>query len=285
VIRDFIESWPLFWTTYTVGWAVAALLSLLGVVVVARDQVFLGAALSQVSTLGVACAMWIVAAMGEHAPAWMEGNRFLTWTATLVSVGAALVTTRSGGPGRESREAVTGWLFLLGAAGAVVVVMHNAKGEAEILRLYSSSSVLGAVAIDLWTFAALAIAAAVMLALWWRPILLWVMDPATAAASGVRTGLLQVALAAGLGVAIGLSIRVSGLIYTFGCLVLPALGAKSVCREVRSMFFVAPAIAIAAAVVGFVVANEYDYPPGQLTVTLLACTVPIGWSLKAVRRA
>jgi hypothetical protein len=64
-----------------------------------------------------------------------------------------------------------------------------------------------------------------------------------------------------LGLAVGLSIRSAGMLYTFGCLVLPALVAKNICREVRPMFVVAPAVAVGTATVGFVLANHYDDPP------------------------
>jgi ABC-type Mn2+/Zn2+ transport system permease subunit len=61
----------------------------------------------------------------------------------------------------------------------------------------------------------------------------------------------------------------AGLLYTFGCLVLPPLIARNVVREVRPMFVVAPLVGLATAAVGFVLANYYDYPPAQMTVALL----------------
>jgi ABC-type Mn2+/Zn2+ transport system permease subunit len=83
-----------------------------------------------------------------------------------------------------------------------------------------------------------------------------------------------------LGLAVGLSIRASGMLYTFGCLVLPALVAKNLCREVRDMFFVAPVVAILAGITGFVLANYYDYPPGQMTVALYCLLLVLVWILR-----
>jgi ABC-type Mn2+/Zn2+ transport system permease subunit len=62
VIQEFLASWSLFGDAYLVGLASALVLGLLGVWVVARDQIFLGAAVSQASTLGVAVALWLGAA-------------------------------------------------------------------------------------------------------------------------------------------------------------------------------------------------------------------------------
>jgi len=179
---------------------------------------------------------------------------------------------------------VTGWLYLLGGAGSVVVVSRSPHGEEEVRRLLSSSSLLGATRGDLIEFAVLTAVACVVIVLWWRPILLWIMDPTTAAATGVRVRPLQLGLAAGLGVGIGLSIRVSGLLYTFGCLVLPALIAKSLAREVRTMFVMSPLIGVAGAVVGFVLANHFDVPPGQMTVALFGVVLPLAWSARWIRR-
>ena len=44
MITTFLESWDLFYLTYLTGWAIAAGLGLAGIIVVARDQIFLGAA-------------------------------------------------------------------------------------------------------------------------------------------------------------------------------------------------------------------------------------------------
>src|SRR5204863_460943 len=78
-----------------------------------------------------------------------------------------------------------------------------------------------------------------------------------------------VALAMVLGVALGVSIASAGTLYSFGCLVLPALIARSWCRTLASMFLVAPAIALVATISAFIWANGHDLPPGQLAVAML----------------
>ncbi len=281
MIKDFFDSWTLFGNTYLVGWLVAAMLSVIGVVVIARDQVFIGAALSQASTLGIAVAMWTGAALGGAA--WAESGPFLTGVAIVVSVLASVATTRASGPRRESREGVMGWLFLLGAAGAIVVVSHSPHGMEEIQRLVSSS-IIGATGSDVLTFAAATAVTGAVVAWKWRAILLWVMDPTTAAAAGVPVRLMETISAVWLGLGVGLAIRVSGMLYTFGCLVLPALAAKSLCREVRTMFIAAPCFGVGVACIGFVVANHHDFPPAQLTIALMAAALPLAWLRRGIRR-
>jgi ABC-type Mn2+/Zn2+ transport system permease subunit len=85
------------------------------------------------------------------------------------------------------------------------------------------------------------------------------------------------ALAIWLGLAVGLSIRVSGTLYSFGCLVLPALIGKHWVREMQPLLLLAPAIGVAAAVLGFVLAHGLDTPPAHTTVALLCTALPLSW--------
>jgi ABC-type Mn2+/Zn2+ transport system permease subunit len=75
------------------------------------------------------------------------------------------------------------------------------------------------------------------------------------------------------------SIRVAGTLYAFGCLVLPALVAKNLCREVRQVLV----LALAAAVCGFVAAHAADTPPAHTTVALLCALLPLSWPVRRWR--
>jgi ABC-type Mn2+/Zn2+ transport system permease subunit len=284
VIDEFFSSWTLFHNTYLAGWLIALLLPLVGVVVVARNQIFIGAAVSQASTLGIAIGMVLGDRLGGGELAWLRTDAFLSVTAVACSLGAALVTAGTGNDGAESHEALTGWVFLFSASVAILVVARSPHGLEEIHRLVASS-IIGATRGDLWTFgllAAITIAGLVMLH---RPLLLFAMDPAMAAAVGMPVRAWAVVTSLWLGLVTGLSIRASGILYSFGCLVLPALLARSVCREVRPMFVVAPAAALATAAAGFVLANHYDFPPGQMTVALLCALLALGWGIGRLRGA
>ena len=281
--QSFIESWELFGTVYLTSWLIAVSLSLIGVLVVAKDQIFIGAAVSQASALGVALAMWAVTLSGAAGidDAWLE--RLPTAMAVTFSLLAALLTARLGGGQGETREAVTGWVYLISASLSVLVVSRSPHGLEEIRRL-ASSSLIGATEADQWLFAGLAASSALLLCSFHRRILLLTVDPPMAAAAGVRVNLWTIAIAAWLGVSVGLSLRVSGMLYTFACLVLPALVAKNVCRRMRSMFFVSPAVALLAAVAGSVLANYYDYPPAQLIAALLSLVLVLAWACRRALR-
>lgn len=192
---------------------------------------------------------------------------------------ASLATIRGGVGRRESHEAITGWIFLLGASLSVLLLSHSPHGLEEIQRL-ASSSLIGATDADVWLFAGLTVVTVLTVARYNRRILLLTTDPVMAEVVGLRTAWWEVVMASWLGVCIGLSIRVSGMLYAFGLLVLPALIAKNVCREIRPMFIVAPLVALATAVSGFVLANHFDFPPGQMSVATLAGLLPLAWLVR-----
>jgi ABC-type Mn2+/Zn2+ transport system permease subunit len=283
VIADFLASWTLFHNTYLVGWLISLLLALIGVLVVARDQIFIGAAVSQASTLGVAMALGMAGWAAFETVHWLNSDVFLSVMAVACSIIAALLTARSGDIGQESHEAITGWVFLVSASVSVLIVAHSPHGLDEIHRLLSSS-IIGATRSDVWIFASLLVCTVLGIGIYHRSILLFIMDPAMAAAVGVKIVWVSILLSAWLGLAVGLSIKVAGMLYTFGCLVLPALVAKNVCRNVRPMFVVAPLVAVGTATVGFVLANHYDDPPAQMTVALLCLCVVAAWVVRRLRR-
>lgn len=287
---SFFASWTLFRYSYLEGWLVGLLLSLIGVIVVARDQIFIGAAVSQASTLGIAlalCASGIFPLHHDgnlsHGTSWLCCDSFQAMMAVAFSMLAALITSWANRTKRESHEAITGWVFLVSASLSVLVVAHSPHGLEEIRRIHSSS-IIGATATDVGVFAVLLVMTVLFLAATHQRLLLFVMDPSMAAAVGMKVGRWAMFESLWLGLAVGLSIRASGMLFTLGSLVLPALVAKNLCREVRWMFFVAPAVALATNTVGFVLANYYDFPPAQMNVALTCLLLLVAWLFRDFRR-
>ena len=282
MISEFLESWPLFQTTYLTGWAIAFTLSLVGVWVVARDQIFLGVAVAQASTLGIAAALWLGELAAASALGWLRTEAVAAALAVAASIATALLSARSGGSRGESAEAITGWIFLLAASVPVLLLAKSPHGLEEVHQLLFST-ILGAAPADPWIFGALGALTAGLAATFRERLLLFAMDAEMAMAVGMRRGLWSVALAIWLGLAVGLSIRVSGTLYSFGCLVLPALCAKHWVREMRPLLLLAPAIGVGAAVLGFVLAHGLDTPPAHTTVSLLCVALPISWLRSRLR--
>lgn len=281
MIADFIESWPLFGDAYIAGWLLATLLGLVGVQVVARDQIFFGAAVAQASTFGIACSL-VVAAMHPfglhlhespvHARVWAVAMSILA------AVGIEMVAGR-----RETREAVTGFVFLAGSSLSILLVSHSPFGLDEIQRLLASS-LIGARRSDEWIFGTLLAVAVLAVAFHRDRLLLLAMDPVMAAATGLRVRAWSIGMAVVLALVVGLGIRVAGLVFVFGCLVLPALIAKQVSRTMSAMLIGSPLIAATTAITGFVLAHGWDVPPAHMTVALQCILLVATWIARAERR-
>ena len=283
MIAGFVTSWPLFYQAYLTAWLIGLLLSLVGVLVVARDQIFIGAAVAQAATLGIALGMVVRGILpGEPLP-WLHTDSFLSGMAVVFSILAALLTAHRSQAGHESHEATTGWVFLASASLAILLVAHSPHGLAEIQRLLSSS-LIGATTADLWVFGGSAAGTVLLLSVAHRRVLLFAMDPAMAMAVGMRVPVWAAGVTVWLGLTVGLSLRVSGVLYTFGCLVLPALVAKNLCREVRPVFFVAPLIAVGTGGLGCVLADASDSPPAQMTIALLSLALIVAWGVRRLRQ-
>jgi ABC-type Mn2+/Zn2+ transport system permease subunit len=276
MIQNFLSSWDLFHLSYLAGWLISFLLSMVGVLVVARDQIFIGAAVSQASTLGIALTMWATGVFALDQFPWFHSDAMLSVMAVAFSVIAASMTGRGEETGGESHEAVTGWVFLVSASLSILIVSHSPHGLEEVHRILSSS-IIGATIVDVWIFIVLSLLTVFFLVLSYRKIVLFALDPPMALAIGMKIKGWNLITSAWLGLLIGLSMRASGMLYTFGCLVLPALVAKNLCREVRYMFLVAPLVAVGTGVLGFLLANQYDYPPGQMIVALFCLELIIVW--------
>lgn len=282
MIAEFVESWDLFSEMYITGWLIAAVLSLVGVVVVARDQIFLGAAISQASLLGVSVSI-LVGSELLHAQSFVDEKTFHTFCGVCFAVAAALLTARGGRKHGESHEAVTGWVFLLGGSLSVILMANDPHGLEEVKQLLSVSSVLGATRVELWAMVVLLTVTLGFVLARSRLITLLVVDPETAAALGLSSYRRQAAISIWLGLAVGLSLHASGVAYTFACLVLPPLAAKSFCREIRQMLWLSPLLGVGVAVLSFIVAHHYDYPPGQTTVVGLCVVVMFAWVVRSLR--
>jgi ABC-type Mn2+/Zn2+ transport system permease subunit len=269
MISGFLNSWPMFSQSYLAALFAGLLLSFLGVIIVARAQVFLAAAVAQASLLGLA----LDALLNTGQPAAFS---------VAFSVFAALATGARAQRGGTSHEEITAWIFLVGASCSILLLAKHPNGL-KFVQATMASSIIGAAAVDVVTFAALAAVAGLFVVALRQRIVLFVCDPVMAAAVGMRIGAWSLGLATALGLSTGLVIRSSGLLFTFGCLVLPALVAKNLCREAGTMFFVAPVVCAASVLTGLALANHYDFPPGQIIVALLAALLVGAWVWREFR--
>jgi ABC-type Mn2+/Zn2+ transport system permease subunit len=266
-IVEFVGSFELFGAQWVAGCLAALLLGLVGVLVVARRQVFLGAAAAQSSTLGCALAL----ALSDSVT-----------VTDLFAVGFAVAAALGVAAARPERSAV---VFLAAAGLSILVVSKSPHGTEQVHRIVASASLLGSKWSDAGWLALLLAAAAALAVRFRRPLVLIAMDPTFARAAGLPVTLVERIVAAFTGIAIGLVLCSAGLLFSFGTLVLPALIARQGARQALALFWLAPAIAFGSALASFVVANHLDLPPGQVTIVLLCAELGVAAAWARLRPA
>ena len=263
-LDSFISSWSLFAESYLVGAISAALLALLGIWVVGRRQIFLGAAIAQSSGLGVAAALALQLAMGFDT-AEMAALVPLLAAASGGLVGLGVASRKQG----HFDEGIVAWVFLVGASGSVLLVAHHPEGL-EIIHRLLFSTILGSTWADVIMIGCTSLIAGGVAFRFYAPIALLTLDPDASSLAGISAPRWSRLLSLFLGVAVGLVMQATGFLYTFGCLILPVLAARSVCREIQQLLWVAPLLAVGIAMPSFGLAYALDLPPAQVTVAVLS---------------
>ena len=147
-----------------------------------------------------------------------------------------------------------------------------------------ASNIVGATMTEVYIFAALLIAIVVCFALIWRKLVLFITDPIMASAIGINITTWSLLISGTLGLTTGLSIYTSGMLFTFGCLVLPTQIAKTLCASTAKIFIVSPLICITTILLGLMISNSSDLPSGQVIITLMALLLIPAWSWSKFRK-
>lgn len=273
MISSFLESWQSFAPTYLAAIGLATLLGALGVPMMARDQVFLGAAAAQCATFGVALAMGLSAGLFGVTIGLLGAPMATTIAALLFATGATLLMSRREGWMRQTPESLTGLVFLAASALTALLLINSpfALRDAQQRMLSSATSAAWPEAIGAIVAAFVALGVLITRR---DAIALLMLDPATAIASGLRVRAWNLAHASALGVAVGLSVGVAGLLFTLGALVLPAMIGRGACRTTTGMLLVAPLASGLVAALGSFVSHALDLPIGSTIVGLLVIATP-----------
>jgi zinc transport system permease protein len=255
-----------------------ALCGLLGVYVVLRRTVFVSAALTQLSTLGLVAALVAEEALGVE----VERAGVQLAVATAFSVAGALALGWLV-PRRIPAEASVGiaWagasaLGVLGAA-RLVHAAHDLGGMVFGNAVAVSSAELRFVAAVAAACAALHVALS-------RRLVFVSFDRETAEAMGVRARAWEALVFLALGLAIPASARVLGALPVFALLTVPASAALLGGLGLGACFAASAAIGGGAAAGGYLVSWVAQLPTGATMVVVVAATVPLAAALRRAAR-
>jgi len=260
---------------------IALACSVLGVYVVLRRIVFVGAALAQISSAGIALALWLSGRSigGEltHHPVAFA-LIFALAGALFFSAGHA---PRAGVP----PDATIGVTYAVAAAAGILLVAKAVTGEAH--DIFLQGNILGITRVD--TFVLLGIAVPVLLVhvLFYKEFLFVSFDRETARTLGYNVVLWNLLLYFTLGLVIAFAMQFAGVMLVFNFLVLPAVTGLLLARSMSGIFTVAIAAAIVAALFGFALSVPFDLPSGPAIIAASGALAALAWGARrtVMRRA
>jgi ABC-type Mn2+/Zn2+ transport system permease subunit len=274
------SSWALFGDAILTGLLVAALLPMLGVVLVLRQQVFVAAAIGQAATLGIAVVVWL-GVQTERGPDHSDGWQLAA--GLLAAAVAAVTALRSLSLRGSAAEARAVWMFLFAGSASMLLLAGVPHGLQQVQQLFLSS-VLGASPLDSWVAATLLLVAIAALCVTRRRLWLWATDPVAAAVYGSSVRTYDIGVGIFVGIVIGFAIHATGLTFTFGCTILPVLLVRELAPSLLAVTWSAPAAGVLAHGIGFWCADRADLPPGQTTVAVLGAGVVLAGGTRVLLR-
>jgi ABC-type Mn2+/Zn2+ transport system permease subunit len=242
---------------------------LVGVYLVVRRLVFLGVALPQVSSCGIAFAFALQGwgmlphaheSAGEHTLAFLGSTTF--------TLAAILLLSWLSRRGRGSVEARIGTAYVLAGAWSILLLVKNPIGEHGLLDLLKGE-IIAVSNFELAVTAGTFLVVIGLLFAFQKEFLLVSFDRDMAVSLKKNVLGWDAFLFLLIGLTISMSVLSVGPMVTFGFLLLPPLAAHLVARTMRQFALVAAALGGGAALAGFCVAYKFDLPVGATDVALL----------------
>lgn len=258
----FWESWFAWRDAMIVSLLGAAALAYLGVWVVLKRVVYVPLALAQVSSVGVVLAYLVGSWIGAHAhdthllldPAWMS---------LLVALATAFWFAH---PREDSSLAIVS-AYLIGGAAVLVLGGFVTQEISDVQTILFGNAVLVDTVQILYVGGAALLVASTHLLLH-RRFLFVSFDPDAAGAAGLHPFRVEVALYASFALMISVTTRAIGALPAFGLMVLPAMTALRLARNLRAAFALAIALGVLAAALGYYLSFRLGFPTGAAMVGL-----------------
>jgi ABC-type Mn2+/Zn2+ transport system permease subunit len=252
---------------------------LVGVYLVLRRLIFMGVALPQISSCGIAAAFalhtWHIIPHLEES----TENTLAFVGSTVFTLAAILVLSVLERRGRGVVEGRLGTVYVLAGAWSILLLVKNPFGEhglldrlkGEIIAVSNSDLVLTAMTFGIVLLALFIFQKEFMLVSFDRDL-----------ATSLKRNVLgwDTLLFLLIGLTISMSVLSVGPLVTFGFLLLPSLIAHLLANSMRQLAVLAASIGLVSALAGFCVAFRYDLPVGPTDVALLGIMYGIAFVWK-----
>ncbi len=256
---------------------IALACSVLGVYVVLRRIVFVGAALAQISSAGIALALFL----GGIGFGGFGLARHPVALALIVTLGFALVFAGSG-KNRIPPDAMLGAAYAAAGATGILLIAKAATGEAH--DIFLQGNILGITRADMYVLLGVSVPVLLVHAVFYKEFLFVSFDRETARTIGYNVTFWNLLLYLTLGLVIAFAMQFAGVMLVFDFLVLPAVAGLLVAQTMAGMFTVAIGSALIAATVGFGLSVPLDLPTAPTIIAISGVIVSIAWLIRLAQQ-
>ncbi|MBI4409216.1 MAG: metal ABC transporter permease [Gemmatimonadetes bacterium] len=244
--------------------------SVLGVYVVLRRIVFVGAALAQLSSAGIALAIFLEA-LGVGW-GWVTGHVVLAFLVTLAGV---VFFALHGARYRVPPDAGLGMAYVVAGAAGVLLIAQAAG--ADVHDLFLQGNILGITRADALLLLMVVGTVLAVHALLYKEFLFVSFDPDMARTLGYRVTGWNLLLYLTLAIVIAVAMQSAGVLLVFNFLVLPAVTGLLLGRGMAGVFGWAIASGLLAAAAGFALSIPLDLPTGPAIVAVSGILALLAW--------
>ena len=257
---------------------------LVGTFLVLRRLVFMGVALPQISSTGVAVALSLPFWLGSGVtnPSSFREHALAFAGSTLFSLAAVLLLAFLERRGRGVPEGRLGTAYVVAAALSILLLSKNRYAEVGWLDLLKGD-VITISNFDLFLTAAALAVVLLALGLFYKELLLVSFDRNMAVALGKNVVFWDVVLYLLIGMTVSMAVLSVGPLIAFGFLLIPALTAHLFAANMRQFTILASLLGGLTALVGFWLAYQWDLPVGPTDVVLLGLVYALAFAVKQIR--
>jgi ABC-type Mn2+/Zn2+ transport system permease subunit len=257
---------------------IALACSVLGVYVVLRRIVFVGAALAQLSSAGIALALFLSGFGAMHA----LGAHPVAMALVVTLAGALFFGAEGGGRGPVPPDATIGVTYAVAAAAGILLVAKASTGEAH--DIFLQGNILGITRKDTLVLLGVSVPVLLLHVLFYKEFLFVSFDRETARTLGYRVGGWNLLLYLTLGLVIAFAMQFAGVMLVFNFLVLPAVTGLLLGRGMAGVFAGSVISALLAAVIGFTLSVPYDLPTGPAMICVSGALALLAWGVRKLAR-
>lgn len=256
---------------------IAVACSVLGVYVVLRRIVFVGAALAQLSSAGIALAMFL---SGMGLGGAITGHP-IAMALVVTLAGALFFGMETGGRGPVPPDATIGVTYAVAAAAGILLVAKAAAGDAH--DIFLQGNILAITFGDMLVLLVVAVPVLLVHVLFYKEFLFVSFDRETARTLGYRVGAWNLLLYLTLGLVIAFAMQFGGVMLVFNFLVLPAVTGLLLARGMTGVFFWSVVSALVAALVGFTLSVPFDLPTSPAIIVVSGVLALVAWGVRRLR--